>query len=150
MRNRKILSIVGARPQFIKAGPVSRALADTAGLEEILVHTGQDFDADMSRVFFTELGLSSPRYNLGIAGGRRTIFVRALDQLVAQPVRGSEGGRHPVFSTDGTWLAFNTGADLMKVPTEGGQPMTVASGVGTLRGIHWMPDNTVVFAPHSL
>jgi serine/threonine-protein kinase len=84
--------------------------------------------------------------HLGIAGGRRTIFVRALDQLVAQPVRGSEGGRHPVFSTDGTWLAFNTGADLMKVPTEGGQPMTVASGVGTLRGIHWMPDNTVVFA----
>jgi UDP-GlcNAc3NAcA epimerase len=60
-----ILTIVGARPQFIKAAPVSRALAK-AGLDEILVHTGQHFDHDMSAVFFDELALAQPDYNLDI------------------------------------------------------------------------------------
>ncbi len=60
-----ILTVVGARPQFIKAAPVSRALAK-AGLTEILVHTGQHFDHDMSDVFFDELGLAAPAHNLAI------------------------------------------------------------------------------------
>jgi len=62
---RKILTVVGARPQFIKAAPVGRALA-TAGLHEVLVHTGQHFDAMMSDVFFDELGMSKPHYNLEV------------------------------------------------------------------------------------
>jgi UDP-N-acetylglucosamine 2-epimerase len=61
----KVLSIVGARPQFIKAFPVSRALAD-AGHEEVLVHTGQHYDEEMSDVFFEELGIPEPAYNLGV------------------------------------------------------------------------------------
>jgi UDP-GlcNAc3NAcA epimerase len=64
----KIVTVVGARPQFIKAGPVSRAFKD-AGIEEILVHTGQHFDAGMSDVFFEQLGLSPPDHHLGISGG---------------------------------------------------------------------------------
>ncbi|MBN1922880.1 MAG: UDP-N-acetylglucosamine 2-epimerase, partial [Anaerolineae bacterium] len=62
-----ILTIVGARPQFIKAAPVSRALQHHA--HEILVHTGQHYDYGMSAVFFEELQLPEPDYNLGIGSG---------------------------------------------------------------------------------
>lgn len=67
---RKILTIIGARPQFIKAAVVSRALKkyDTQ-INEILLHTGQHFDSNMSDVFFNELSIPKPKYNLGIGGG---------------------------------------------------------------------------------
>jgi len=51
----KIVSVIGARPQFIKAAAVSRVLRATAGLEEILVHTGQHYDQNMSDIFFSQL-----------------------------------------------------------------------------------------------
>lgn len=62
----RILTVVGARPQFIKAAPVSNALANV-GLNETLVHTGQHFGAMMSDVFFDELSIQKPAYNLEIA-----------------------------------------------------------------------------------
>jgi len=65
----KLLTVLGARPQFIKAAPVSRALSATNGVREILVHTGQHFDENMSKVFFDELDIPMPDYNLGIGGG---------------------------------------------------------------------------------
>lgn len=64
-----LLSVVGARPQFIKAAPLSRALRTRSNLREVLVHTGQHFDASMSDVFFEELGLAKPDHHLGIHGG---------------------------------------------------------------------------------
>lgn len=66
---KKIATIVGARPQFIKVAPVSRALAETGGVEEILIHTGQHHDAGMSDVFFDELGIRAPDHHLDIHGG---------------------------------------------------------------------------------
>lgn len=68
---KKILTIVGARPQFIKAAAVSRALANgyASQLTEVIVHTGQHYDGNMSQVFFDELGIPEPRYNLEISGG---------------------------------------------------------------------------------
>lgn len=60
-----ITTIVGARPQFIKAAPVSRALAK-AGVRESMVHTGQHFDAAMSDVFFEELNIAPPKFHLDI------------------------------------------------------------------------------------
>ncbi len=69
----KLLTIVGARPQFIKAAAVSRAIRTTAipggdvAIEEILLHTGQHFDHGMSQVFFDELSIPAPKYNLGIS-----------------------------------------------------------------------------------
>lgn len=63
----KILSVAGARPQFIKAAAVSRA--NQGAFTEVLVHTGQHFDDNMSAVFFRELSIPAPAYNLGISGG---------------------------------------------------------------------------------
>jgi UDP-GlcNAc3NAcA epimerase len=65
----KILSAVGARPQFIKAAALSRAIRETEGLSEVMVHTGQHFDADMSDVFFDELSIPAPKHYLDIHGG---------------------------------------------------------------------------------
>lgn len=66
----KVLSVVGARPQFIKAAVVSRAFSEyPAQITEILVHTGQHYDANMSDIFFEELSIPRPEYNLGIGGG---------------------------------------------------------------------------------
>ncbi len=64
----KLVTVVGARPQFVKAVVVSRALCalPDARIDEIMVHTGQHFSANMSDVFFEELGLKQPAYNLGI------------------------------------------------------------------------------------
>ncbi len=62
----KIITILGARPQFIKAAPVSRAIVEHNRIIEVIVHTGQHFDADMSDVFFKELNIPKPDYNLGI------------------------------------------------------------------------------------
>lgn len=65
----KIVTIIGARPQFIKAAVVSNALRSMAGVKEILIHTGQHFDDNMSQVFFDDLEIPKPEYNLGIFGG---------------------------------------------------------------------------------
>jgi len=64
----RIVSVVGARPQFIKAAPVCRALRG-AGHDEILVHSGQHYDHGMSQVFFDELGIPAPDHNLEVGGG---------------------------------------------------------------------------------
>ena len=61
----KVLSVVGNRPQFIKSGPVSEALR-TAGEDEVVLHTGQHWDRELSEVFFEELGLPAPAYRLDL------------------------------------------------------------------------------------
>ncbi len=66
---KKIITVLGARPQFIKASVVSHAIAQTESFSEVLVHTGQHFDANMSAVFFEELGMAVPDYFLDIHGG---------------------------------------------------------------------------------
>jgi len=65
----KIVTVLGARPQFIKASVVSAAIRQSGSLSEVVVHTGQHFDANMSAVFFAELGMDSPQYHLDIHGG---------------------------------------------------------------------------------
>lgn len=64
----RIVTVVGARPQFIKSGPVSRAL-DGAGIEENLIHTGQHYDLNMSDIFFDALGLRAPKHHMGLGAG---------------------------------------------------------------------------------
>ena len=63
----KILTVIGARPQFIKAATVSRVIKSMDNVEEVLVHTGQHFDQNMSDVFFEEMSIPKPSYNLEIS-----------------------------------------------------------------------------------
>lgn len=78
----KILTVIGARPQFVKAAVVSHILAASPECEEVLVHTGQHFDRNMSDVFFDELEISPPNYNLGIDSlSHAAMTGRMMEQL---------------------------------------------------------------------
>jgi UDP-N-acetylglucosamine 2-epimerase len=99
----KIATVVGARPQFIKAAMVTRAFAQIQGqttqagaseqsqdsaVQEIMIHTGQHYDANMSQVFFNDLGLPSPQYNLGVGSsthGKQTgLMLMRLEEVLLQ------------------------------------------------------------------
>ena len=62
----KIATIIGARPQFIKASPVTSSIKEFGLFNELIIHTGQHFDKNMSKVFFDEMNIPKPKYNLGI------------------------------------------------------------------------------------
>ena len=66
----KCFTIVGARPQFVKASVVSTALRAIAEIEELIIHTGQHYSSGMSDIFFREMGIPKPQYNLGVGSNR--------------------------------------------------------------------------------
>ena len=74
----KVLTVVGARPQFIKAAMVSHEFQQRDDIEEILVHTGQHFDRNMSELFFEQMTIPRPRYNLGVSGGSHTVMTARM------------------------------------------------------------------------
>lgn len=78
---KKILTIIGARPQFIKSAMLSRAFDEKKGCKEVLLHTGQHYDYKMSQLFFDELGLNTPHYELGIGS-------LAIEQMVGKMIEG--------------------------------------------------------------
>lgn len=80
MTKKKILTVIGARPQIIKAAALSRAIRTqfSGQLEEVLVHTGQHYDANMSAVFFDELGIPKPHYNLAVGSGSHGHMTAAM------------------------------------------------------------------------
>ena len=79
---KKIITVLGARPQFIKASVVSHAMRQSGALHEVLVHTGQHFDANMSDIVFDELGMRSPDVFLDIyGGGHGAMTGRMLEQV---------------------------------------------------------------------
>jgi UDP-GlcNAc3NAcA epimerase len=65
----KVVTVVGARPQFVKAATITRAIDQTPDVQEVMIHTGQHFDANMSDIFFDELGIPKPAYSLDVHGG---------------------------------------------------------------------------------
>jgi UDP-N-acetylglucosamine 2-epimerase len=79
-RKIRIITVIGARPQFVKAAVVSREFAKHGLIREIIVHTGQHYDHEMSAVFFKQLGLRRPEYNLGVGSkphGEQTAAILA-------------------------------------------------------------------------
>ena len=86
LRQFHILTVVGARPQFVKAAAVSRAIAANGQVQETLIHTGQHFDPGMSQVFFDELGLAEPAVNLDIHGGTHGEMTGRMLQAVERAI----------------------------------------------------------------
>ncbi len=80
----KILTIVGARPQFIKAGTVSREIAKHKNIQEIIVHTGQHYDANMSDVFFDEMKIPKPHYFLGVGGKSHGVMTGQMIEKIEE------------------------------------------------------------------
>jgi UDP-GlcNAc3NAcA epimerase len=84
----KIVTVIGARPQFVKAALVSEALATKNGVEEVVVHTGQHYDERMSDVFFEQLRMRAPRYRLGVGSGshgrQSGAMLGGLDEVLEQ------------------------------------------------------------------
>jgi UDP-GlcNAc3NAcA epimerase len=84
----RVLTVVGARPQFVKAAAISRAFAAESAIEEILVHTGQHYDSNMSDVFFRELRIPEPAHHLNVHGGGHgemtARMLSGLEQLMVE------------------------------------------------------------------
>ena len=82
----KILNIVGARPNFMKIAPIMRAMNDDERFDPVLVHTGQHYDENLSRVFFDELGIPQPALNLGVGSGSREEQIAKVREAFAPVV----------------------------------------------------------------
>lgn len=84
----KLVTVVGARPQFIKAATVSRKISRHPDMEEVIVHTGQHYDENMSAVFFCEMQIPEPQYNLGISalnhGAMTGRMLEKIEEVVIQ------------------------------------------------------------------
>lgn len=84
----RLLTIIGARPQIIKAAAFSRAVSRMCGLQEKILHTGQHYDDNMSEVFFRELGIPAPDYNLGVGSGTHGVqtakMIEGIEKVLLQ------------------------------------------------------------------
>lgn len=110
----KVLTVVGARPQFIKAAPVSRELRQVA--HEVLVHTGQHFDANMSDVFFEELGIPRPDYHLGVGGGSHGAMTGAMLASLEEVIQKEKPDWVLVYGDTNSTLAGGLAAAKLHVP----------------------------------
>lgn len=112
---KKILTVIGARPQFIKASVVSKALART-GMEEVLIHTGQHFDANMSDVFFSELSMPAPRYNLGVHGGGHGAMTGQMLEAIEKVIVNERPDALLVYGDTNSTLAGALAAAKLHIP----------------------------------
>lgn len=111
----KIITIIGARPQFIKAAPVSVALK-SAGLSEKLAHTGQHHDKDMSDVFFDELGIPKPAYNLDIQGGGHGAMTGKMLEAIEEVLLEENPDKVLVYGDTNSTLAGALAAVKLHIP----------------------------------
>ncbi|KAA1174708.1 UDP-N-acetylglucosamine 2-epimerase (non-hydrolyzing) [Marinobacter salinexigens] len=112
----KILTIIGARPQFIKASVVSRAIQQAEGIGEIMLHTGQHFDANMSDVFFNQLGIPRPDIQLDIHGGKHGEMTGRMLIEIEQALAEHEPDRVLVYGDTNSTLAGALAASKLHIP----------------------------------
>ena len=116
MSRAKIISVLGARPQFIKAAAVSRALADQPDLNEVVVHTGQHFDPEMSGIFFRELGVREPAHNLGIHGGGHSAMTGRMMEALEPIFQAERPDAVLVYGDTNSTLAGSLTASKLHLP----------------------------------
>ncbi|MBB4810272.1 UDP-GlcNAc3NAcA epimerase [Acinetobacter johnsonii] len=112
----KILTVIGARPQFIKASVVSAAIAKTAGLEEEIIHTGQHFDANMSNIFFDQLSIPKPHYQLDINSGSHGSMTGRMLEAIEKICLESKPDRLMVYGDTNSTLAGALAASKLHIP----------------------------------
>jgi UDP-GlcNAc3NAcA epimerase len=111
---KRFVTVLGARPQFVKAGPLSRALRARA--TEILVHTGQHYDAGMSDVFFEELALPRPDHHLGIGSGTQGAQTGAMLAAIERVLEDEQPDAVIVFGDTNSTLAGALAAAKLQLP----------------------------------
>lgn len=111
----KIMTVIGARPQFIKAAPVSRALS-AAGIDERLLDTGQHYDDDMSQAFFRELALPPPAYSLGVGSGSHGYMTSRMLEGIETALIGESPDMVLVYGDTNSTLAGALAAAKMGIP----------------------------------
>ena len=112
----KILTVIGARPQFIKASVVSAAIEKTAGLSEEIIHTGQHFDANMSNIFFDQLGIPKPHYQLDINSGSHGSMTGRMLEAIEKICLESKPDRLMVYGDTNSTLAGALAASKLHIP----------------------------------
>ena len=112
----KILTIIGARPQFIKASVVSRAILQTDGIEEIMLHTGQHFDANMSDIFFNQLNIPRPDIQLDIHGGSHGEMTGRMLAEIEHALLNHKPDRVLVYGDTNSTLAGALAAAKLHIP----------------------------------
>lgn len=110
----KIATVVGARPQFIKAAPVSRALR--VRHQEVLIHTGQHYDPNMSDIFFAELDIPRPDYHLGVGSGSHGVQTGAILQAVEEVLFQENPDALLVYGDTNSTLAGALAAAKLHIP----------------------------------
>jgi len=115
-RPKKILTVVGARPQFIKAFALSRAMADMPELEEVIVHTGQHFDRNMSDVFFEELGIPQPRYHFAVGATHHGAATAQMLMDIESALQAEKPDAAIVYGDTNSTLAGALAAAKLHVP----------------------------------
>ncbi len=113
---KKIITIVGARPQIIKAAAMSRAFQNCADIEEVLVHTGQHYDQNMSDVFFSELNIPKPKYNLNTGSGEREEQIRIMTEGIKELMEKELPDLVLVYGDTNSTLAGANAAYELQVP----------------------------------
>ncbi|EOX1790614.1 non-hydrolyzing UDP-N-acetylglucosamine 2-epimerase [Vibrio cholerae] len=112
----RIFTIIGARPQFIKASVVSRAIQQVDGIEEIMLHTGQHFDANMSDIFFNQLNIPRPHIQLDIHGGSHGDMTGRMLKEIEQALLTHKPDRVLVYGDTNSTLAGALAAAKLHIP----------------------------------